>query len=794
MTASHWQECPTLRRAFDLVRTCHRIVLTSTSDTELLQAVCECMVREGGYTAAWIHRAGGEQPRAVAGEARVDPDHPGSLALPLGGTEDQHCTLHLIAPATAAPDEREVALLEEVAEDIRFGLDHLQLTERQRRLEALVEAAPDMVGFAEPGNSERPPRPTYLNPAGQALLGRPSDNDPPRILDYHPRWAARQLWEEALPRARERGSWRGESAVLGPGGAEIPVDLTLIAHRGSCGEVKQLSTIARDIRDRKRVEEGLRREAAQAETMAQGLVESLPGLFYLFDGSGKLHRWNQELERITGLAGGELTGRLPADFFPAEHRQCIAAAFQRALETGAAEAEADLLTADGPVPHHLQAHRITLDGWPFVIGIGMDVSAQREAEAHNRLTATVFEAAHDALMITDPDGCILEVNPAFTEQTGYAREEALGATPGGLLDSHEHRPGFFEAVFAEVDEHGSWEGTIHNRRRDGTTVIHRETIAKVCDEQRRVTHYVATMADVTPIKEAEHRARREREITDAVVDSLPGVFFFLDRQGYNHRCNRRAAEYAGTNPAQCTQRAMPALSFFDPVDRPTVQQQIQAGFETGQGAELETELISRDGRRTPILFNASPIEIGGETYLAGLGIDIRRRRDLEEDLRHLARTDPLTGACNRAGFDMGLAERLAEAERYGHPFAVALVDLDYFKELNDGHGHQGGDRMLEALVEEIATRTREVDSICRWGGEEFMVLLPHTDLAGARRWGERLRAHLAERPLVDGLPITTVSIGLTEYQPGDDADSLVGRADAAMYAAKEAGRNRVDCR
>jgi diguanylate cyclase (GGDEF)-like protein/PAS domain S-box-containing protein len=410
---------------------------------------------------------------------------------------------------------------------------------------------------------------------------------------------------------------------------------------------------------------------------------------------------------------------------------------------------------------------------------------------HDRLTRTVFEAAHDALMITDPTGRIIEVNPAFTEQTGYGREEALGTDPGSLLDSHEHRPGFFEEIFAEVEAQGFWEGTIQNRRKDGSTVIHRETIARVCDGRHHTTHYVATMADVTPIKEAEQRARHEREITEAVMDSLPGVFFFLDRDGYNRRCNRRAAEYAGTDPETCCQRPVPATSFFDPADRPTIERHIATGFTHQHGLELETELVSRDGGRTPILFNATPVEIGGEQFLCGQGIDIRQRKSLEDDLRVLARTDPLTGACNRSGFEQRLQTRLAEARRYEVPFAVAMVDLDHFKELNDSHGHQTGDRLLEALVADLHGRTREADTICRWGGEEFMVLLPHTTLEGARQWADRLRAEVGSGPLVEGLPPVTVSIGLTDHRSGDEKDHLIQRVDSAMYTAKQAGRNQV---
>ncbi|MFA9460091.1 PAS domain S-box protein [Thiohalorhabdus methylotrophus] len=815
--------CTSLRRAFGLLRACHRASITSLTEKELVQAVCECMVSEGGYRMAWLGLirehptdalspvawagtgeglpAGGgpegedlrgpvgraireRQPVLVPEDGHCPSGDPASLTLPLkeDGTVVGTLTLHARENDAFSPAETE--LLQEVAEEITFGIGHLRLMERQHRLAAVIEAAPDMIGFADP---ENPHRTTYLNPAGQELLGPYAGQGLEGIFPSHPQWAARRLREEALPTAMREGLWRGETAVLGPEGEEIPVDQVVIAHRDPHGEVSQLSTLARDIRDRKRAEEALQREATRAESMNRALLDALPGLFYLFDENGWLHQWNRELERVTGMAGQILAHYRATDFFPEVDHACIEATFQQALEGHETCAEADLLTAEGPVPHQFQAQCIVLDDRPFVLGIALDIRDRKAAEERHRLMARVFEAAHDAFLITDSHGRIIEANPAFTEQTGYRREEALGAEPGELLDSLEHAPGYFRAVFAEVAEHGFWEGTVRNRRKDGTTVMHHETIAEVRDEHGHCTHYVATMADVTPIKEAERRARREQEFTDAVIDSLPGVFFFLDRQGYNHLCNRHGAALTGGRGASEDHRPVPALSFFDQGIRPTVQEHIRRGFEQGEALELEATLVSRAGKRVPTLFNAIPVQLEGEVYLCGLGIDISQRAAMEAELRTLARTDPLTGACNRNAFEENLRNRLAESERYGSPFALALLDLDYFKQINDRHGHQVGDSILKALVETLRAQSRDVDTICRWGGEEFVVLMPQTLLANAVRWAERLQAMLSDNPR-PGLPPIAISIGLTEYHPGDGPDSLLYRVDTALYDAKEAGR------
>jgi diguanylate cyclase (GGDEF)-like protein len=149
------------------------------------------------------------------------------------------------------------------------------------------------------------------------------------------------------------------------------------------------------------------------------------------------------------------------------------------------------------------------------------------------------------------------------------------------------------------------------------------------------------------------------------------------------------------------------------------------------------------------------------------------------------RTDPLTGVCNRRAFDDSLAAQLALMERYGAPFSVVFIDIDYFKQVNDKHGHLHGDRILQQVAKLLDEAARETDIVTRYGGEEFVVIMPHTDLAGACIFAERLRALIEERISV------TISGGVTMALDGDTAQTLIARADSALYGAKSAGRNQV---
>lgn len=170
------------------------------------------------------------------------------------------------------------------------------------------------------------------------------------------------------------------------------------------------------------------------------------------------------------------------------------------------------------------------------------------------------------------------------------------------------------------------------------------------------------------------------------------------------------------------------------------------------------------------------------------------------ELEALARRDMLTGLPNRRGAEEQLAHALAQQRRSGRPFSVAVLDIDRFKAVNDAHGHGAGDAVLRAVAHTLAAQVRQSDVVARWGGEEFLLLMPETDLAGARTVCEKLRAAVAALQVAlpaaepAGTPLAvTISIGLAGgAAPLPGAETLVAEADRALYAAKQGGRNRVE--
>lgn len=177
--------------------------------------------------------------------------------------------------------------------------------------------------------------------------------------------------------------------------------------------------------------------------------------------------------------------------------------------------------------------------------------------------------------------------------------------------------------------------------------------------------------------------------------------------------------------------------------------------------------------------------------LASLQTQLTEERVRARALDELASTDPLTGVSNRRGAEQALRQELARADRYGGALSVALLDLDRFKERNDHHGHAAGDAALVAVVSALRAGLRSTDVIGRWGGDELLVVTPDTSPADARRSAERWRRTIAELGLVAGPGRVTTSIGLATHQPGDSLDTLLARADRALYAAKALGGDTV---
>jgi len=224
---------------------------------------------------------------------------------------------------------------------------------------------------------------------------------------------------------------------------------------------------------------------------------------------------------------------------------------------------------------------------------------------------------------------------------------------------------------------------------------------------------------------------------------------------------------------------------------------IQLALSKGKH-EFEWTHKRPDGNEFLSLVVLDPIDFAGEKRLRAVIHDISETQRLERivqertnELEHLANTDRLTGLYNRERLEEVLRQEQYRADRYKSSFAIVKLDLDDFQKINDEYGHDRGDKVLAAVAELIRGFCREVDSVCRWSGEEFLIVLPESNLDGAYLMADNLRSRIESHHFtgIDGI---TASFGVDMYQEGENINDLFRRVDQALRSAKDTGKNCVE--
>ncbi|ALJ33963.1 diguanylate cyclase [Azospirillum brasilense] len=291
-----------------------------------------------------------------------------------------------------------------------------------------------------------------------------------------------------------------------------------------------------------------------------------------------------------------------------------------------------------------------------------------------------------------------------------------------------------------------------------------------------------------------HELSLTRSKLGDMLDLLPAGLLIHQEMGIVF-ANQEAARILGQNGD-----ALVGRHFLDFIEESGIDDQRDAFLRCLRERELvrcqDGVTVSADGQRTCVQVSMSPLPWDGLPVIYVLINDVTALKESEERLRRLSITDSLTGVSNRRHFVEAAEQELARARRHGRPVTLLMLDLDHFKSINDTHGHAVGDEALRTFTAACRALLRENDLLGRTGGEEFAILLPETDIAGARMVAERIRRRTAELavPAGDETVRFTVSIGVACCAAGTrDVDAMLSSADEALYRAKAAGRNRVVC-
>jgi diguanylate cyclase (GGDEF)-like protein/PAS domain S-box-containing protein len=348
----------------------------------------------------------------------------------------------------------------------------------------------------------------------------------------------------------------------------------------------------------------------------------------------------------------------------------------------------------------------------------------------------------------------------------------------------------------QVARYSADTGTILDRQRLETQTGGRTTVLSLTVNRINQSVYMAVLKDVTKFAERERKLFSDQQKFRAIFDHVRDyAIYTITTDGVIEEWNQSLQRYGGWLAADVYGRNVCMFLPQDDADPPRVDMLLAEAQRIGS-VETEGWRLKRDGSRLwgNSVITALPDEGGSVRGFVVVSRDMTERKRMEDDMKLLATVDPLTGAYNRR---QGHAILTAEAGRYardGRPFAVLMLDIDHFKAVNDHFGHAAGDAVLRSLVELARSTLRTVDRLVRWGGEEFLMVLPDTEAAAAMAAAERLRAVVSATPVAapagDASIRFTVSIGVA-VAAGGDLNELLRRSDAALYSAKTGGRNRV---
>jgi diguanylate cyclase (GGDEF)-like protein len=331
---------------------------------------------------------------------------------------------------------------------------------------------------------------------------------------------------------------------------------------------------------------------------------------------------------------------------------------------------------------------------------------------------------------------------------------------------------------------------IHNNRKWVQDTTH-----LIRDEMGALTHFFVHISDITHLKQIEEQLTESHSYIQRVVDTIADPTLVIDIETYELKLVNKSAVNLYTNAQQLKdhmtcyrlshKRNTPCSGKHDPCP-------ITQILETKQSVSVVHKHYDNDGKVMHIDVRATPIfDESGENVVQIIEShrDITDTINTEKKLQYIAETDRLTQIYNRTKFDEELKKQIAWAGLTNQKFGLIMLDLDHFKEVNDNHGHDIGDLVLKNTVELLHKRIRKSDVLARWGGEEFMIIAPQIEPNDLLTMTESLRLAMEEIEH-DQAGRVTASFGATLLTPTDNIQSLLKRADMALYRSKNSGRNR----
>jgi len=540
----------------------------------------------------------------------------------------------------------------------------------------------------------------------------------------------------------------------------------------------------------------------ESEIKYRSVLDNIEEGYYEVDLAGNFTFFNDSLCRIWEYPKKELMGLNYRQYVDEESADKFFQSFNQVFKTGKPVREFywQITRRDGATKHLEASVSLRRDsrGAPTGFhGIMRDVTERKQMEEtlrHNQEKyRAMIETIQDGYFEVDLTGAFTFVNDVICRHMRYSREELLGLGNRQFQDRVNARKAY--EAFVNVYNTGipvkAFEMEVI--RKDGTKQISEVSISLIRDSRGQPVGFRGISRDICDRKEMEESLRQSEERYRSIIEQMEDGYFELDLAGNftfvndaecrNLGYSRR--ELIGMNRRQYTdeKNAGALFALFNEV------------YKTGIPVKsYDLELVRKDGKKAFHAISASLIKgaDGKPVGFRGIARDVSERKSQEEQIKYLATHDGLTELPNRLMFNQLLSHAVQGAKRYRKQFAVMFIDLDGFKVVNDTLGHDAGDRLLREIAVRFKHTLRAVDVAARLGGDEFVVMME--DIAAPEQ-----AAVLAQRILeATGKPFglasgecrVTASIGICVYpENGDDEQTLMKNADAAMYRAKEEGKN-----
>lgn len=357
----------------------------------------------------------------------------------------------------------------------------------------------------------------------------------------------------------------------------------------------------------------------------------------------------------------------------------------------------------------------------------------------------------------------------------------------------DDRPMVIEAVDRALESKAGYEIDHRIVLPDGEIRMVHERAEVSWDESGRPVRMIGTVQDITERKQMEQALRKSKEQFRRLLQAAGQGIIGINAEGIATFANPAALQMLGYEESELIgQKTHPLIHHThqngDPY--PVEHCRMQPPFRDGQMHRVSNEVLwRRDGSSFPTEYVTAPILANHKIEaIAVIFDDISERQRMLQELEYQASHDYLTKLLNRKRLLALLLEEQERAERYSHPVSVIMYDVDNFKAVNDKFGHNTGDSVLQEITGVVSSQLKTLDLHGRWGGEEFVIVLPGTQLDGAVILAERCRKAIAEYPLKD-VGKVTISCGVEQYAGGGTAEALLNRADELLYQANNAGRN-----